>query len=172
MDSPAYGLYPPVLIALVIFSYFNARRKAICFAGDVGSISVGFIIFYGMVTSITHYHTYLPLLLLAVYGVDSGLTIVYRLQQRQNIFQAHQLHLYQWLVRERGWSHLRVATLYALIQTGINGLVIWSIDRPAPYHFMLAGFVLGGLVVGYISERWVLTDSTKKAGFEKTGLQV
>ena len=129
-DSSSLILYPPVFVALLVFSFFNARPKAICFAGDVGSIGIGFILLYGLLNLINERHTYLPLLLLAVYGTDSLLTILYRLYRHQNIFRAHRSHLYQLLVSQRGWPHLGVATSYALVQAGINGLVLWSIDWP------------------------------------------
>ena len=35
-----------VIAPLVVFLYYNLRSKAICFAGDVGSVSIAFIISY------------------------------------------------------------------------------------------------------------------------------
>ncbi len=37
-----------VMISVVIFSIYNFRTKAKCFAGDVGSISMSFIILYAL----------------------------------------------------------------------------------------------------------------------------
>ena len=149
--SGSSALYPSVFMALLVFGFFNARPKAICFAGDVGSIGIAFILLYSLLTLINQYHTYLPLLLLAVYGTDSLLTIIHRANQQQLIFRAHRQHLFQLLVSKRGWSHLRVSCLYALVQAGINGLVIWAIDWPATQQFLLAGFILIPLLVLYIT---------------------
>lgn len=145
-----FTLYAFVFIALLIFTSCNARRRAVCFAGDVGSVSVAFIILYGLVQLILSRQTYLPVLLLAVYGVDSVLTIGHRLTLRQNIFRAHRLHLFQRLVHEGGWPHLRVSALYALVQVGING-VVWPAFAWSPVaQMVLAGVILGALTAGYV----------------------
>ncbi len=149
-QSDYLTLYAFVFIALVIFAYFNARRRAVCFAGDVGSVSMGFIFLYGLVQTIRSEHTYLPILLLAVYGVDSVLTIVHRLRLRQNIFQAHRLHLFQLLVHRAGWPHLRVSGLYALMQLGINGVAWSAFSWSVTGQMTLAGVVLGALTVMYV----------------------
>lgn len=146
-------LYPSVLVALLVFSFFNARPNAICFAGDVGSIGIGFILLYGLLTVVNEHHTYLPLLLLAVYGTDSLLTIICRIRQGQNIFQAHRSHVYQLLVRQWGWSHLRVAAGYAFMQASVNGLVLWALDWSGIHQFMLAGLILGSLCIFYSTAR-------------------
>lgn len=145
-----FTLYAFVFIALLIFTYYNARRRAVCFAGDVGSVSVAFIMLYGLVQLILSRQTYLPVLLLAVYGVDSILTIGHRLTLRQNIFQAHRLHLFQLLVHRAGWPHLRVSALYALVQLGINGVVWWAFTWSPVAQVALTGTVLGALTVGYV----------------------
>ena len=123
-------ILPCIFVALLIFSYFNVRTQAVCFAGDVGSISIGFISLFFLVTIINRYQTYLPILFLSVYGVDTVLTILYRIYLRQNILQAHRLHLFQRLVHRLGWPHLRVSALYALMQLAINAVTLkamcWS----------------------------------------------
>lgn len=149
-------LLPATFVALLIFGYFNVRRRAICFAGDVGSVTVAFIILYALLLLIRQQQSYLPLLLLAVYGVDSVLTIGHRLYLGQNIFQAHRLHLFQLLVHKAHWSHLRVSALYALLQLGINGFVLLATSWSLPDQFMLAGLVLGGLAVAYVLLKWRL----------------
>ena len=68
-----------VLLALVVYNFFNFRTRAKCFAGDVGAVSIAFIIVFllGLLMLRTGDITYI--LLLAVYGVDSVLTILHRL---------------------------------------------------------------------------------------------
>jgi UDP-GlcNAc:undecaprenyl-phosphate GlcNAc-1-phosphate transferase len=147
----ADSLFPFVIIALLIFSYFNARRQAICFAGDVGSISIGFISLHALLTAINQSHTYLLVLFLAVYGVDSVLTIIHRLYLGQSIFQAHRLHLFQLIVHQYGWPHLRVSAMYALVQAGINVLVLRALNWSLIAQIILTGLILGVLVCLYIS---------------------
>lgn len=141
---------PFAFIALLIFSVVNARRRAVCFAGDVGSISMAFIILLPLIQLMINTRTYLPVLLLAVYGVDSVLTILHRLYQRQNIFRAHRQHLFQWLVHHLNWPHLRVSALYALVQVLINLLVMNAVRWDSRFQWMLAGGVLATLTGLYV----------------------
>lgn len=153
LQAPQTGqsLYACSMLGLLVFTYFNARQKAVCFAGDVGSVSIALIILFLLYSAIIDRQNYLLILLLGVYGVDSVLTILHRLWLRQNIFQAHRLHLFQWLVHELKWPHLRVAGVYALIQLAINGLVIWALTQSMAIQVTLAAFVLISLSVVYIT---------------------
>ncbi|AOC95299.1 Undecaprenyl-phosphate alpha-N-acetylglucosaminyl 1-phosphate transferase [Flavobacterium anhuiense] len=117
------------MIASLIFLFFNYRKKAKCFAGDVGSIAVAFWIIYLVVKLILVTESIIWLLFLAVYGVDSVCTILHRLYLKQNIFEAHRLHLYQVLSNEYKIQHRLVSLLYALIQTGISFLVIFLYQK-------------------------------------------
>ena len=166
MQDPetAPALFPASVIALLIFGYGNVRQRAIWFAGDVGSIAIGFISLYGLLLTINRYQTYLPLLFLAVYGVDTVLTVLRRLWTGQNVFRAHRLHLFQLLVHQSVWSHWRVSGLYALTQLGINALVFRAMDWSMTGQFVLATGVLGGLVMGYFLMIRRLVSAQKKVG--------
>lgn len=166
LPGGADPLFPCLGIALLIFSYVNARRQAICFAGDVGSITMGFTVLYGLLETINRSHTYLPLLLLSVYGVDTVTTIIYRIHLRQNILRAHRLHLFQLLVHQGRWPHLRVSAFYALIQAGINIGVITAMNGSLMSQVLLAGAIVGSLTLACV---WARTKmgKTKKVGFEK-----
>ena len=158
-------LLPAVFIALLVFSYFNARRQAICFAGDVGSVSVAFVIGYGLLGMALAVQSFLPVLLLTVYGVDSGLTILLRLYWKQNIFQPHQLHLFQILAQRKSWSHLRVSILYSLVQVSINIVILQAMRWPLQQQWLLAGVVLGvvGLMYTLARKRLVSNQSLSRA---------
>ena len=93
--DPGYILVP--LIGVVIFSFFNVRNKAICFAGDVGSISIAAIILFLLFKLVIHSHDLVYLLLLLVYTIDSAATIFKRKFRGENIFKPHREHLYQQL---------------------------------------------------------------------------
>ena len=94
--------------------------------------------------------TCLPILLLAVYGVDSVLTILHRLHRRENIFRAHRLHLFQLLVHRLNWPYLRVSVLYASIQLFINLLVVNAVAWPVSLQWLLTGGVLAALSGVYV----------------------
>ncbi|CAA9202795.1 MraY family glycosyltransferase [Flavobacterium collinsii] len=112
------------MIASLVFLFFNYRKKAKCFAGDVGSIAIAFWIIYLVLKLIITTNSLVWSLFLAVYGIDAVCTIMHRLYLRQNIFEAHRLHLYQVLSNEYKMQHRLVALFYALIQIAVSTLVI------------------------------------------------
>jgi UDP-GlcNAc:undecaprenyl-phosphate/decaprenyl-phosphate GlcNAc-1-phosphate transferase len=116
-------------ISLLIFSWYNARKHARTFAGDVGSISMAFILAWLMLALMIQTRNIAWILLFAVYGIDSVITIIIRLKRRENIFKAHRLHLYQLLANEHRWPHLKVASTYALFQLVINAITIFLITQ-------------------------------------------
>jgi len=109
-----------LFIALVIFLFFNFRTKAKCFAGDVGAISLAYIVVFILGLLILKTNDLSYIVLLAVYGVDSGLTIIHRLILKENIFKPHRKHLYQILANEMRFSHLTVSIIYMSIQLLVN----------------------------------------------------
>lgn len=117
------------MIASLVFLFFNYRKKAKCFAGDVGSIAIAFWIIYLIVKLILVTESVIWLLFLAVYGVDAVCTILHRLYLKQNIFEAHRLHLYQVLSNEYKIQHRLVSFFYALLQTGISLVVIFLYQK-------------------------------------------
>jgi UDP-N-acetylmuramyl pentapeptide phosphotransferase/UDP-N-acetylglucosamine-1-phosphate transferase len=112
------------IIASIVFLFFNFRKKAKCFAGDVGSISIGFWIIALILLAILETGDLKYILFLAVYGVDAVLTIMHRLILKQNIFEAHRLHFYQILANERKVNHLIVSAIYGFAQLIINAFVL------------------------------------------------
>lgn len=117
-----------LLISTLIFSFFNARKRARTFAGDVGSVSLAFLLWWMMMALILHSGRFEYILFFAVYGIDSVFTIIFRLTRGENIFQAHRSHLYQKLSNELKWPHVQVSVIYALVQLTINGIVVFLIS--------------------------------------------
>ncbi|WP_417588695.1 MraY family glycosyltransferase [Owenweeksia hongkongensis] len=115
-------------ISAVIFAFFNARKKAKTFAGDVGSVSMAFIIAFLLITIILATGRWEFICFVAVYGVDAVLTIIHRLSKKENIFKPHRSHLYQYLANEMKVPHIGVAALYAFLQLMISFVVIKLID--------------------------------------------
>ncbi len=113
-----------VMMALVIFGFYNFRKKAICFSGDVGSVSLAFIVAFGICKLMVDTGTLKWILLLGVYGIDAVVTILYRLSRKENIFKPHRTHLYQYLANERNMGHLSVSLIYAITQLVLNVVVV------------------------------------------------
>ena len=111
-------IYP--LIACLVFLFFNFRKKAKCFMGDIGSMGIAFWVLglLGLLIIKTQELKYL--LFLTVYGVEVVLTILQRLKSKENIFEAHRKHLYQLFANEKNISHLAISSSYALVQLIIN----------------------------------------------------
>ena len=116
-------------IACIVFCFFNFRPKgkAKCFAGDVGSIGIAFMVLLplGKLILLTGDFTYL--LLLVVYGVDTILTICHRILLHENLGQAHREHAFQILANELKVPHEVVSLAYMCIQLIVSlGLIYIS----------------------------------------------
>ena len=116
-------------ISCLVFGFFNIRKKAKTFAGDVGSISMAVFLAYFMLKLIFEKQQIGYLLFFSVYGIDAIVTILYRIKNKENILQPHRSHLYQYLSNEMQWSHVSVSLLYAVIQLAINCCVILFINE-------------------------------------------
>jgi len=112
------------MISCIVFLYFNFRKKAKCFAGDVGSVTMAFWIIMLLLQLIVKTNNYAYILFLAVYGVDAVLTIMHRLILKQNIFEAHRLHFYQILANDQKIPHLIVSSIYGVVQLLIIVLIV------------------------------------------------
>ena len=135
-----------LLIASLIFSYFNFRKKSICFAGDVGSIVMGFFIAYLIVRLITYTLDATVLVFLIVYAVDTVYTIFQRLFAGENILLSHRHHLYQLMANQWHKPHYIISLGYALTQSVIN--VIYFM-LPSSLHWTYFILVITLLSVVY-----------------------
>ena len=105
-----------MMVAVLVFGVFNFRRKAKCFAGDVGSVSIAFILLFLIGKLILKTEDFSWIILLSVYGVDSVLTIVHRLMLHENIGLPHRKHMYQLMANELKIPHVAVSLVYMLTQ--------------------------------------------------------
>jgi UDP-GlcNAc:undecaprenyl-phosphate/decaprenyl-phosphate GlcNAc-1-phosphate transferase len=114
-----------LLVASIVFAFFNFRKKAKCFAGDVGSVSIAYLICFFLLSLMIKTSSLYWILLLGVYGLDAVATIALRIIRRENIFIAHRSHFYQFLSNELRISHLLVAILYMLVQLIVNMFLLF-----------------------------------------------
>lgn len=105
-----------VLCSVLVFCFFNFRKKAKCFAGDVGSVSMAFILLFLIGKLIIETGDFSWIVLLAVYGVDSVLTIIHRLMLHENIGLPHRKHMYQIMANELKVPHVVVSLIYMTMQ--------------------------------------------------------
>ena len=140
------------IIGVLVFSIFNFRPKgkAKCFAGDVGSIGIAFIILFalGRLMLMTKDVTYIVFFL--VYGIDGSLTIFHRIMLHENLGQAHRKHAYQLMANELKMSHVTVSCIYMVLQLIISLGFIYLCPNTILAHWVYligAGVVLA---IGYI----------------------
>ena len=111
-----------VILADLVFCCFNFRPKgkAKCFAGDVGSIGVAYILLFLLGSLILATGDITWLIFLLVYGVDGCLTICHRIMLHENLGEAHRKHAYQLMANELKIGHVKVASFYALLQLAVS----------------------------------------------------
>ncbi len=141
--NKSYNVVPEILIisliiSLIIFLFLNFRNNAIMFSGDIGSISIGYILSFIILMLIIKDHNIKWILLLGVYGLDSVGTIVLRIIRKENIFKAHRTHFYQYLTNYKKINHLLVASIYCFVQLSFNYILIFKTD----YMIMVSYFSL------------------------------
>ncbi len=140
------------ILGVLVFSFFNFRPKgkAKCFAGDVGSVGIAFIMLFaiGRLMAKTGDVTWLVLLL--VYGVDGCCTIIHRLMLHEHIGEAHRKHAYQLMANELGMSHVGVSLLYMGLQLIISLGFIYLCPNTLLAHWVYLACAGMLLVVTYI----------------------
>lgn len=150
LNNNMHFVEPSFLIAaalgVLVFCIFNFRPKgkAKCFAGDVGSISIAFIMLFaiGRLVVITHDVTYLIFLL--VYGVDGCLTICHRILLHENLGEAHRKHAYQLMANELKIGHVKVSLVYMIMQLAVSFGFIYLCPNTVAGHW---GYLVGVLMV-------------------------
>jgi UDP-N-acetylmuramyl pentapeptide phosphotransferase/UDP-N-acetylglucosamine-1-phosphate transferase len=115
-------IYP--IISLIIFSFYNFRKKALFFGGDVGSLTMGCLVFFCLMKFSFSLKSPLIFLLAAVYICDTGLTILVRILRKEKVFQPHRNHIYEQLVDFSPFGHLQISSFYGLVQLLVNLVVI------------------------------------------------
>lgn len=141
-----------VILADLVFSVFNFRPKgkAKCFAGDVGSVGIAFILLFmlGMLIMRTGDLTWL--ILFSVYGIDGCCTIVHRIMLHENLGQAHRKHAYQLMANELNIGHVKVSMLYVCLQLIISMVYILFIPDTPLSHWFYVICVMIVLIVVYV----------------------
>lgn len=110
-------------LSMLAFLYFNFRKRARCFAGDIGSVSIAFWLLFMLLLLIQKTENLVYIGFLTIYGIDTIFTIIQRIMRKENIFKAHRIHLYQILANEMKIDHRVVSLIYGILQFGIILLI-------------------------------------------------
>lgn len=134
-------------LSLLVFCFFNFRKKAKCFAGDVGSITIAFILLFALGKLILQTGDFSYIIFLAVYGADTILTICHRIKLHENLGEAHRKHAYQLMANELKISHVEVSLIYMALQTAISfGLIFTPVN-----HYVYLGIAILVLLIAYLT---------------------
>lgn len=139
-------------ISVLVFSIFNFRPKgkAKCFAGDVGSVGIAFILLFAIGMLIVKTGDITWLILLIVYGVDGCMTICHRIMLHEKLGEAHRKHAYQLMANELRMSHPMVSCIYMAIQLAMSlGFIYLIPDTHSAHWIYLIGTIII-LVIAYI----------------------
>ena len=146
------SLIVAAIIAAVVFCIFNFRPKgkAKCFAGDVGSIGIAFIMLFLLGNVIIKTEDITWLIFLLVYGVDGCLTIVHRIMLHENLGEAHRKHAYQIMANELKIGHVKVTLLYMAMQLAVSLGFVYLCPNTALCHWMYLIGALAVLAIAYV----------------------
>ena len=147
------SLIVAAIIAAIVFCIFNFRPKgkAKCFAGDVGSIGIAFIMLFLLGNVIIKTGDITWLIFLLVYGVDGCLTIIHRIMLHENLGEAHRKHAYQIMANELKIGHVKVTLLYMAMQLVVSLGFIYLCPDNVLCHWMYFVGALAVLCVAYVA---------------------
>ena len=141
-----------MMLADLVFCFFNfrPRGKAKCFAGDVGSVGVAFILLFLIGCKVMQTGDVTWLVFLVVYGVDGVLTIIHRIMLHENLGQAHRKHAFQLMANELKMSHVTVSLIYACLQLAISLVFIYIVPNTILAHWVYLLGVIAVLGLAYV----------------------
>jgi UDP-N-acetylmuramyl pentapeptide phosphotransferase/UDP-N-acetylglucosamine-1-phosphate transferase len=148
-----------ISISILVFLFFNFRKRAQCFAGDVGSVTIAFVLIFLLLQLILATNNFLWPLLFLIYGTDSIVTIIFRIKRKENIFKPHRTHLFQYLSNELAWPHLTVSLTYGVVQLLFNVMLFFTLSRHqyvvpiiSAVAFLVAYLIIRIKIMQYISK--------------------
>ena len=148
--DPSYLIV--AIIGVLVFSIFNFRSKgkAKCFAGDVGSIGIAFIMLFAIGSLIAKTGDITWLVLLIVYGVDGCCTILHRIMLHENLGEAHRKHAYQLMANELKMGHMTVSLIYFGLQLVISLGMAYLVPNTVLAHWVYLIAVTLLLAIAYL----------------------
>ena len=148
--EPSYLIV--AILGVLVFSFFNflPKGKAKCFAGDVGSIGIAFIMLFAIGLLIARTGDVTWLIFLIVYGVDGCCTIAHRILLHENLGVAHRKHVYQLMANELGMSHVLVSLIYMGLQLAISLVMVYLIPNTVLAHWIYLVVVAIVLALAYL----------------------
>ena len=156
------------ILGVLVFSFFNFRPKgkAKCFAGDVGSIGIAFIMLFAIGSLIAKTGDVTWLVFLIVYGIDGCCTIVHRIMLHENLGEAHRKHAYQLMANELKMGHVTVSLIYFGLQLVISLVMVYLVPNTVLAHWIYlvaVALVLAGAYVVFMKKYYHLHEEYLKS---------
>lgn len=141
-----------MILSVLVFSWFNFRpkNKAKCFAGDVGSVGIAFILLFLIGCKVMQTGDITWLVFMVVYGVDGCCTIIHRIMLHENLGEAHRKHVFQLMANELKMSHVTVSLFYMVLQLAISLVMVYLIPDTVLAHWVYLIAVIAILVIAYV----------------------
>ena len=157
------SLLTVAILGVLVFSFFNfrPRGKAKCFAGDVGSVGIAFIMLFAIGKLILATNDITWLTFLIVYGIDGCCTILHRIMLHENLGEAHRKHAYQLMANELGISHVVVSLIYMALQLVISLVMVYLVPNTLLAHWIylvVVALVLAGAYVVFMKKYYHLHE--------------
>ena len=134
-----------ILLSVLVFCFFNFRKRAKCFAGDVGAVGIALILLFAVWRLIVVTEDITYLMFFAVYAADAMMTIAHRIMLKENLGEAHRKHVFQIMANELRIPHVVVSCIYMIVQLIISFALIFT-----EWHWTV--FVVGAiaLAIAYV----------------------
>ena len=135
--------------AFLLFNFPPARL----FMGDAGSVPIGFL---ASVLSLSgwrdgNWPLWFPAAVFSPFIVDATVTLLKRAGAGERVWEAHNKHYYQRLVR-MGWGHRKTALAEYALMLGCGATALWALREP-PYLQLCA--LVGLVALHAILALWV-----------------
>mgnify|MGYP002875634032 CR=1 FL=1 len=135
-------------------------QPARIFMGDVGSVPLGFLLGWLLLSAAAAGAWPVALLLPAYYLADASLTLLRRAARGERVWRAHREHFYQRAV-QGGLSHAAVSR--SVLACGLGLVAIAAADTWLPVPTLLALFAGAVLVLGLL---WYLRRAAARSGHD------
>lgn len=146
LGQPSFSMVA-VVLAVIGLSFLPWNWvKARAFLGDSGSYLIGALVSTLALVGVTLGAPLAFLGPLAIYALDTGTTLAYRIRAQEGITRPHRGHTYQRLVLQ-GMTHVSSALLTAAFTVAVSVLSLLSLNRSVLIQFaLLIAIVCCGVV--------------------------
>ncbi len=145
INDPFIDFVTLILTGVCLGFLAHNWHPAKIFLGDIGSVPLGFLVGFGLLSLATRGHLIAALILPLYYLADSGITISKRALRGEKIWEAHRQHFYQTASLGAG-RHDKVVLWIIAANMGLIGCAAWSIS--CPWAALTSAIVIVAILLG------------------------